>query len=124
MLDVHRDLLLHSPPVADPDDNLPSVDWAAFDSAQASEDRPALFKVYPAYEAWFNSRQLPPLAASPDGPSGALDVTGAAVAQEAPVRVVERVVERRVLVIRCKFCADITPVDLAVCEHCGAGEFY
>ena len=36
---------------------------------------------------------------------------------------VERVVERQVLVTRCKFCKQITPVDLSECENCGAAKF-
>lgn len=119
MLDVHRHLLFRSASVADSDDFLPAVDWAAFDSAQTPEERPALFEVYPAYEEWFKSRHL-----APDGPSGAPSAARADVPQDVPPRVVERVVEIRVLVIRCKFCGNVTPVDLPVCERCGAHEFY
>lgn len=32
----------------------------------------------------------------------------------------ERVVERQVLVTRCKFCKKLTPVDLTACAECGA----
>ena len=35
----------------------------------------------------------------------------------------EKIVERQVLVVRCKFCAQITPVDLNNCEKCGAAAF-
>lgn len=42
----------------------------------------------------------------------------------APSRQIERhVVERQVVVIRCKFCRKLTPVDHATCEHCGAPGF-
>lgn len=34
-----------------------------------------------------------------------------------------RVIERQVLVARCKFCQQITPVDLEACSHCGAAKF-
>lgn len=34
--------------------------------------------------------------------------------------VVERVIERQVLVTRCRFCNELTPVDLADCKSCGA----
>jgi hypothetical protein len=34
-----------------------------------------------------------------------------------------RVVERQVLVTRCKFCQKITPVDLQACSECGAAKF-
>jgi len=33
---------------------------------------------------------------------------------------VERIIERQVVVTRCRFCAYLTPVDLDVCRHCGA----
>ena len=46
-------------------------------------------------------------------------------ALEAPhpeVRVVERekIVERQVLVMRCRFCNKLTPVDGTACAECGA----
>lgn len=34
-----------------------------------------------------------------------------------------KVVERQVVVVRCKFCKNLTPVDLPTCEHCGAAGF-
>jgi len=33
--------------------------------------------------------------------------------------VAEKVVERQVLVARCKFCKELTPVDLEACKNCG-----
>lgn len=33
---------------------------------------------------------------------------------------VERIVERQVVVMRCRFCKKLTPVDLTACESCGA----
>jgi len=33
---------------------------------------------------------------------------------------VERIVERQVLVTRCRFCTKLTPVDLTACAECGA----
>jgi hypothetical protein len=32
----------------------------------------------------------------------------------------EKIVERQVLVTRCRFCKKLTPVDLGACEVCGA----
>jgi hypothetical protein len=32
----------------------------------------------------------------------------------------ERVIERQVLVMRCKFCGELTPMDLVSCKSCGA----
>jgi len=34
-----------------------------------------------------------------------------------------RIVERQVVVTRCKFCNDMTPVDAKTCQHCGAPAF-
>ena len=36
---------------------------------------------------------------------------------------VQHTVERQVVVTRCKFCGQLTPVDFQVCRHCGAGKF-
>lgn len=35
----------------------------------------------------------------------------------------ERVVERQIVVTRCKFCRGMTPVDASTCQHCGAPGF-
>ena len=35
----------------------------------------------------------------------------------------ERIVERQVMVVRCKFCGQITPLDFNNCEKCGASSF-
>jgi hypothetical protein len=42
-----------------------------------------------------------------------------------PDRVItkEKVIERQVMVTRCKFCGQITPLDLNNCEKCGAAAF-
>lgn len=41
---------------------------------------------------------------------------------ENPARIVERerIVERQVLVMHCKHCQQLTPVDLSECKSCGA----
>lgn len=60
------------------------------------------------------------LAGPPPAPSPA-PVASAKAAGPEPVPAAERVViERQVLVMRCKHCATITPVDLSACSHCGA----
>jgi hypothetical protein len=44
-------------------------------------------------------------------------------AREEGERVVERrerIVERQILVTHCKFCKELTPVDLSECKSCGA----
>ena len=40
--------------------------------------------------------------------------------QASPVVVSERVVERQVVVTRCRYCKELTPVDLVECKSCGA----
>lgn len=35
----------------------------------------------------------------------------------------ERLIERQMVVARCKFCGTLTPVDLENCKHCGASKF-
>lgn len=46
-----------------------------------------------------------------------------------PEKIVERhverykVIERQIVVVRCKFCRTLTPVDLEKCENCGAKKF-
>lgn len=40
-----------------------------------------------------------------------------------PPQHVQHTVERQVVVTRCKFCGQLTPVDCQVCQHCGAGKF-
>jgi hypothetical protein len=34
-----------------------------------------------------------------------------------------QVVERQIVVVRCKFCRNLAPVDRPTCEHCGAAGF-
>ncbi len=43
-----------------------------------------------------------------------------AAGRSAEPRIVERIVERQVLVERCTFCGKLTPVDLEACAECGA----
>jgi len=43
--------------------------------------------------------------------------------QQTYVRDREVVYERQVVVVRCKFCSTLTPVDLAACTRCGAQKF-
>lgn len=38
-------------------------------------------------------------------------------------RIVEHTIERQVVVTRCKFCHQLTPVDLERCKSCGAPKF-
>lgn len=39
---------------------------------------------------------------------------------QAPQHVVEKVIERQVLVVRCSYCNGLTPADVSTCQSCGA----
>ncbi len=39
------------------------------------------------------------------------------------VHVERKLVERQIVVVRCKFCKQLSPVDLPTCEHCGSPGF-
>lgn len=54
---------------------------------------------------------------------GALASVPARVAPPALPNESVRVIEREILVARCKFCQQITPVDLDRCRNCGAAKF-
>lgn len=42
---------------------------------------------------------------------------------ERRLEVREKIVERHILVMRCKFCGKLTPADLSKCESCGSVGF-
>lgn len=44
---------------------------------------------------------------------------GAGRFQPPTIQRVERVIERQVLVVRCKHCGELTAADLRECRHCG-----
>lgn len=44
----------------------------------------------------------------------------AAARKEETVPVRERIIERQVVVTRCRYCNELTPVDLSACKSCGA----
>ncbi|MFO0549675.1 MAG: hypothetical protein U0271_14885 [Polyangiaceae bacterium] len=54
-------------------------------------------------------------AAEPSGPSSAPG--------SAQVYVERKLVERQIVVVRCRFCQQLTPVDRKECEHCGSPGF-
>ena len=35
----------------------------------------------------------------------------------------EKIIERQVIVARCRFCKELTPVDLEACKNCGGKGF-
>lgn len=61
---------------------------------------------------------------APESEAGVTDTSSSTVAGSAPSAVgsvvVERVIERQILVTRCQFCGELTPVDLKTCAGCGA----
>lgn len=61
----------------------------------------------------------PPASPSyPHHPPPSYPQTPTAYAPAAPV--VEKIIERQVLVVRCAYCKKLTPADLTSCEQCGA----
>lgn len=44
-------------------------------------------------------------------------------AKKKPTGVRRHTIERQVVVVRCKFCQKLTPVDLERCKNCGAPKF-
>lgn len=90
------------------------VDWEVFAAHLRAQGEEHLLDEYPEYAEYLRSKKAdaePPRELP-------------AEASEGPVRIVERIVERQVLVIRCKFCGELSPVDLDACKSCGAAEFY
>jgi len=72
---------------------------------------PAVAPAWPNYGA-------PPGYPPGSAPSPPAPAPTAAV--PAPERVVEKVIERQVLVVRCQYCRALTPADMATCKECGA----
>ncbi|MBL8604326.1 MAG: hypothetical protein JNK72_20545 [Myxococcales bacterium] len=78
--------------------------------------------------AWLRLHQLRPLGggapavAAPAyvAPAAQPAWPGAAASHAPGERVVEKVIERQVLVVRCQFCRKLTPVDMSECKECGA----
>ena len=90
------------------------VDWEVFAAHLREQGEEHLLDQYPEYAEYLRSKKAggePP----PEVPS---------TVDEGPVRVIERIVERQVLVIRCKFCRELSPVELEKCKSCGEAEFY
>lgn len=44
-------------------------------------------------------------------------------ANKKPAGVRKHTIERQVVVVRCKYCGKLTPVDLEKCKNCGAPKF-
>ena len=83
------------------------VDWEVFAAHLRAEGQEHVLDEYPEYTEYLRSKATPEQAAA-----------------EAPPGVIERIVERQVIVIRCKFCQELSPVDLESCKSCGAAKFY
>jgi hypothetical protein len=93
------------------------IDWEVFAAHLRAEGQEHVLDEYPEYAEYLRSK------AGPEEPAPA-PAPAEAPAPEAPVQVIERIVERQVLVIRCKFCQGLSPVELEKCKSCGAEKFY
>lgn len=94
------------------------VDWEVFAAHLRAQGEEHLLDEYPEYAEWLRSKGA---SAAPARDEAAAPE---AAAEGERVRVVERIVEREVLVIRCKLCQQITPVEQDTCKHCGQASFY
>jgi hypothetical protein len=63
------------------------------------------------------SLQASAQASAPPDPQVRVVITSG---EAAPV-VQREVIERQIIVMRCKYCNELTPVDMSRCKHCGAG---
>lgn len=57
------------------------------------------------------------------GIARAIDAKAAKKAKKKPTGVRRHTIERQVVVVRCKYCGKLTPVDLERCKNCGAPKF-
>ncbi len=87
------------------------VDWEVFAAHLRAQGEEHLLDEYPEYAEYLRSK------AKNEGPA---DAAPASDEKQESVRVVERIVE----VIRCKFCQELSPVELPTCRGCGAEKFY
>jgi hypothetical protein len=87
------------------------VDWEVFAAHLRAQGEEHLLDEYPEYAEYLRSKgeSREPAASEP-----------AAETKPESVRVVERIVE----VIRCKFCQELSPVELPKCRSCGQEKFY
>lgn len=90
------------------------IDWEVFAAHLREQGEEHVLDEYPEYAEYLRQKGAPAAPA----------VVAPAPAPEADesVRVVERIVE--VEVIRCKHCAELSPVELPKCRSCGAEKFY
>jgi hypothetical protein len=84
------------------------VDWEVFAAHLRAEGEEHLLDQYPEYAAYLKRKNA--TGAETDKPPE----------ESAGVRIVERIVERQVLVIRCTKCRALVPAELPECRACGA----
>lgn len=96
------------------------VDWDVFFEHLRREGDEAAIAEYPQYEAWVAKQRQPSPVAAARTATIPLNSTSPDLPDQAAVHVIERIIERQVLVMRCQYCRELTPVDVDECRTCGA----
>lgn len=91
------------------------VDWEVFAAHLREQGEEHLLDEYPEYAEYLRQK---------GGDAAPAPVDPAVEAPGAQPKETLRVVERIVEVIRCKFCQELSPVELPTCRGCGAEKFY
>lgn len=96
------------------------VDWEVFAEHLRAQGEEHVLDEYPEYAEYLRGKA--PKAGDATAGVGDPAVQVPDPAAGASVQVIERIVE--VLVIRCKFCQELSPVELEKCRSCGEAGFY
>ena len=64
---------------------------------------------------------LPPPPPSPQASAPADPQLRVVITSGEAAHVQREVIERQIIVMRCKYCNELIPVDMSRCKHCGAG---
>lgn len=104
------------------------VDWEVFAAHLRSQGEEHVLEQYPEYAEYLRGREKSPTrrTTAEHELRESRSSKPRAERSDAPQvieRVVEHTIERQVVVTRCKFCQQLTPVDLERCANCGAMKF-
>ena len=97
------------------------VDWEVFAEHLRAQGEEHVLEEYPEYAEYLRGK-APKAGEASSAQANDPGVQTPDPAAPAPVQVIERIVE--VLVIRCKFCQQLSPVELEKCRHCDEASFY
>jgi len=92
------------------------IDWEAFAAHLRAEGEEHILEQYPEYAEYLKRKNTEERKVE-----RRLDAKDNASSDPAPLRerIVEKVIERQVIVMRCAYCKALTPVDLRECQFCG-----